>query len=151
MTASKNRGFTLIELLIVIAILGVIMTIAIPAYLNYTVRARMAEGISLLMGAKLSVAEYRIVEGVFPTSATAAGFDSPDTKYVVSVTIDDGILATPVLIVEMDETETGAQGDIDIIFVPTFSGNSVVWQCGYLGAQVAQAQYLPSSCRVQVD
>jgi len=151
MTANRKRGFTLVELMIVTAIFGVIMAIAIPAWLNYLVRARMAEGIATLMGAKLAVAEFRMSEGVFPTSALAAGVGSPDTQFVDSITIDDGIAATPVLVVEMDETETGAPGDIDIIFVPTFSGNSVIWTCGYLGAQVAQSQYLPSSCRTQVN
>ena len=149
----KNRthGFTLIELMIVIAILGILLAIAIPTYQYYTIRARMSEGIAALSAAKLAVAEFRLSEGSFPTSRAAAGFDTPDTQYISNISVDDGILATPVIIAEMDETETRAPGDIDIVLVPSFSGNAVVWQCGYLGAHAAQARFLPSSCRNQVD
>ena len=151
MTGNKQTGFTLIELMIVITILGILLAVAIPAYTYFTIRANMAEGIVALAGAKLAVAEFRQIEGTFPTSRAAAGFSSPDTKFVDSIAINDSILATPVLIVEMNETETGAPGDIDIILVPTFTGNAVVWRCGYLGAQVEHSKYLPSSCRNQVN
>jgi len=149
--SAQEKGFTLIELMMVIAILGILLSIAIPTYQYYSIRARMSEGIAALSGAKLAVSEFRLSEGSFPTSTTVAGFSSPNTKYVTNITVDDSILATPVLIAEMDETETQAPGDIDIVLVPSFSGNAVVWQCGYLGAQSARAQYLPSSCRIQVD
>ena len=64
----KQQGFTLIELMIVVAIIGILAAIAIPAYQDYTIRAQVSEGLNLAGGAKAAVSEYTMDRGLFPTS-----------------------------------------------------------------------------------
>ena len=77
-TMKGQQGFTLIELMIVIAIIGILAAIALPAYQDYTVRAKLSEGTVLLGSGKLLVEEYSMVNGALPTTAqaTSAGFAS---------------------------------------------------------------------------
>ena len=87
----KQQGFTLIELMIVIAIIGILAAIAIPAYQDYTIRAQVSEGLNLSGGAKAAVTEYFQDRGTMPTNNTDAGLSTPATqiagKYVSSVLI----------------------------------------------------------------
>src|SRR5271156_5830755 len=68
-----QKGFTLIELMIVIAIIGILAAIAIPAYQNYVIRSQVTEGLSLAAGWKTSISEYYAQNGAFPTCASVAG------------------------------------------------------------------------------
>ena len=69
----KQQGFTLIELMIVVAIIGILAAIAIPAYQDYTIRAKVTEAMGLASSAKTSVSEYRLSQSAFPANATQAG------------------------------------------------------------------------------
>ena len=71
----KQQGFTLIELMIVVAIIGILAAIAIPAYQDYTIRAQVSEGLNLSGGAKAAVTEYYQDQGTFPITNTIAGLD----------------------------------------------------------------------------
>ena len=84
-----QQGFTLIELMIVVAIIGILAAIAIPAYQDYTIRAQVSEGLNLAGGAKVAVTEYFQDQGVFPTTNLLAGIEAANTikgKYVDTVT-----------------------------------------------------------------
>ena len=86
----KQQGFTLIELMIVVAIIGILAAIAIPAYQDYTIRAQVSEGLNLSGGAKVAVTEYSQDRGDFPGTNTEAGIsDSTQItgKYVKSVSV----------------------------------------------------------------
>ncbi|EMT8253904.1 pilin [Neisseria gonorrhoeae] len=83
-----QKGFTLIELMIVIAIVGILAAVALPAYQDYTARAQVSEAILLAEGQKSAVTEYYLNNGTWPEDNTSAGVASPDKiigKYVESM------------------------------------------------------------------
>lgn len=84
---NTQKGFTLIELMIVVAIIGILAAIAIPAYTDYTARAKITEAVGALSSAKASVSEYYTSQGVMPADAAAAGINTtPAGQYVSGVT-----------------------------------------------------------------
>ncbi|EMR8270556.1 pilin, partial [Neisseria gonorrhoeae] len=90
-----QKGFTLIELMIVIAIVGILAAVALPAYQDYTARAQVSEAILLAEGQKSAVTEYYLNNGEWPENNTSAGVASASDikgKYVESVTVANGVV-----------------------------------------------------------
>ncbi|ROV13386.1 pilin, partial [Neisseria gonorrhoeae] len=90
-----QKGFTLIELMIVIAIVGILAAVALPAYQDYTARAQVSEAILLAEGQKSAVTEYYLNHGIWPKDNTSAGVASASEikgKYVESVTVENGVV-----------------------------------------------------------
>ena len=142
----KQQGFTLIELMIVVAIIGILAAIAIPAYQDYTIRAQVSEGLTLSGGAKAAVAEYRMDSGNWPTDNATAGL-SADTsiigKYVsgvaVSVVGGNGVITV---------TYGGAANatyllNQTVTMQATDNLGSVSWLC----AGSVAPKHLPAACR----
>jgi type IV pilus assembly protein PilA len=88
-----QQGFTLIELMIVVAIIGILAAIAIPAYQDYTIRAQVTEGLNLASAVKAAVAETYADRGAWPADMTAVGITAATTgKYVQSMALDAGTI-----------------------------------------------------------
>jgi type IV pilus assembly protein PilA len=173
---SVQKGFTLIELMIVVAIIGILAAIAIPAYQDYTIRAQVTEGLNLIDGVKVAVADYYTQNGTFPAAAliTAApsglGFSAPATgKYsTVDLPATGGIiqatyhgpLGTPAM-----QANAKLEGLKVAVTAYVSSNGDLIWQCGMsaapstnLGSTTAinsaaatnttiVAKWLPASCK----
>jgi len=139
---AMQKGFTLIELMIVIAIIGILAAIALPAYQDYTIRAKVSEGIAQADGAKVAVEETaQSLGGLALVTAANSGFVTNATKYVASVAITD---ATGVITVTTQAT--GAAVAPVLLFTPTQAnaGAPITWVCT---ESAGLAKYVPSTCR----
>jgi type IV pilus assembly protein PilA len=125
-----QKGFTLIELMIVVAIIGILAAIAIPAYQDYTIRAQVSGGMNLAAAAKAAVAETFLNRGEAPADRLAAGMSDTATdtngKYVESVEVEDGVIT----ITYGHEANSALDGQ-SLTLTPWLTpDDSVAWQCG---------------------
>jgi len=142
-----QKGFTLIELMIVIAIVGILAAVALPAYQDYTVRAKLSEAIARGSEAKTSVTEYYSAKGVMPTATPP--FNTGAAGIVTDVDwIED---ATNTGSIEITISATSVPQLTSSTNILAFTGEAgssgvVEWKCGGTGTTVPP-KYLPGSCK----
>ena len=159
----KQKGFTLIELMIVVAIIGILAAIAIPAYQDYTIRSQVSEGLTLAGAAKAAVAETFSQTGGAPVDRVEAGMsgNATDTngKYVQQVEVNNGTIE---ITYGYDANAKITGGILTIVPYQTPDA-SVAWQCGNAsapqgaptllgnatptGGTTIIEKYLPKACR----
>ncbi|EMU0331221.1 pilin, partial [Neisseria gonorrhoeae] len=156
-----QKGFTLIELMIVIAIVGILAAVALPAYQDYTARAQVSEAILLAEGQKSAVTEYYLNHGIWPKDNTSAGVASPTDikgKYVKEVKVENGVVTATM---KSDGVNKEIQGKKLSLWGRRQDG-SVKWFCGQPVKRGAgnnddvtddknnngiDTKHLPSTCR----
>jgi len=165
---SIQKGFTLIELMIVVAIIGILAAIAIPAYQDYTVRSKITEGLNLADSAKTTVSEGFQSGGMAGMASAAAGWTFIQTKYVSGVAIAGG---TGVITVTYNNTANGISqlGGANTIILTPFVNKAALsdantgnidWACasvakttatnqglGAAAAGTVLAKYVPTACK----
>ena len=144
MRKQVQKGFTLIELMIVVAIIGILAAIALPAYQDYTVRAQVSEGMSLASGARTAVAEYVNQRGAYANSNESYGLEDPGNitgSYVTSV---DAGSTEGIIEVTFGNQANAAIDEAKLEFAANTSAGSLEWNCQ---PGTLETKYLPADCR----
>lgn len=136
---SIQKGFTLIELMIVVAIIGILAAVALPAYQDYTVRARTSELILAASGAKTAVTEAcQLVNGC---SLNAAAVDAISAQFSSTQYVANAAVTSAGVINVSAKAAVGTTA-LSVVLTPSWNGTTAVWSC--TGAPL---KYMPASCR----
>lgn len=135
-----QQGFTLIELMIVVAIVGILAAIALPAYQDYVIRSKMSEGVAAIAACKTSISEYVATKNAWPSNADTAGCSTLMTQYVSGLTVGGAG------VINVTTQKTGSlPGDCVLTLTPLASLPQITsWTGSHTGCD---AKYVPSNFR----
>ena len=155
MLIRSERGFTLIEMMIVVAIIGILSAIGVPAYLSYSARAQVMEGLSLAAGWKPAIVEYYAANGTWPSQSDLNGTTPSAGVYASNVTVSNGVIQ---ILYAGAQANTAIYNQTLTLVPYTNDNDDVLWQCGLAAppagspasvptvATTLAPQYLPTSC-----
>ncbi len=133
-----QQGFTLIELMIVVAIVGILAAIAIPAYQDYIIRSKVSEAAAALGACKTSVSEYTQTNAAFPADTAASGCSTISTQYVSALAVANGVITATI-----QGTNGGADPDTKTLVLTPDANPITKWTC----TTTAAKKYVPANCR----
>jgi type IV pilus assembly protein PilA len=142
-----QQGFTLIELMIVVAIIGILAAVAIPAYQDYTIRAKVTEIIGLGAAAKTSISEYYTSVGEMPANPGTAGVNTNDAQSTYVSAIEFASTTATASVTFVTENLGGTADSKRVRFEGTGSNNGVSWSCQGAASTPMPKKYLPANCR----
>ena len=141
---ARLHGFTLIELMIVVAIIGILAAVAIPMYLDYSIRAQVGHGLNLAAGAKVAITEYYQDRGAYPGDNATAGIEAAGSitgKYVTQVEVTGAGL---IQVTYGNDVNLKILGAV-LTMTPTDNTGSITWAC--TGDATLVDKWLPPACR----
>ncbi len=147
MKKALQQGFTLIELMIVVAIIGILAAVAIPAYQDYIARSQVSEAVSLLGSGKTPMAEYFADKGAWPTTASDV-MGNTQGKYTGSIAISgsNATAQTLTLVATMKASGVNANITSGTLTLATTDGGKN-WNCTAGGTSPLSSKFLPGACR----
>ena len=145
--STAMKGFSLIELMIAIAIIGILASIAIPAYQDYAIRAKISEAINLASAARISIAESYMSEGRLPKDLEEAGLSDISTRYVDGLSYQLQSNTGHIVLTLSEEVDESLSQKKIALSATVDEQNLLQWQCGPANDNGVDERYLPSSCR----